>query len=70
MDLAFAAPVGIELFDVAKLAGFDACCVEQEPQMTGGHKAKAAKILGLDRRTLYRKVAELAQREGDGEPTE
>ena len=26
---------------------------------TGGHKANAAKILGLDRRTLYRKVAEL-----------
>jgi DNA-binding NtrC family response regulator len=31
---------------------------------TGGHKARAAKILGLDRRTLYRKVAELEQRAG------
>lgn len=27
-------------------------------EKTGGHKARAAKILGLDRRTLYRKVAE------------
>jgi DNA-binding NtrC family response regulator len=26
---------------------------------TGGNKGKAAKILGLDRRTLYRKVAEM-----------
>lgn len=26
---------------------------------TGGHKANAAKILGLDRRTLYRKIGEL-----------
>lgn len=26
---------------------------------TGGHKGNAAKILGIDRRTLYRKVAEL-----------
>lgn len=26
---------------------------------TGGHKGKAAEILGLDRRTLYRKVAEM-----------
>lgn len=32
---------------------------------TGGHKANAAKILGLDRRTLYRKVAEL---EGKSDP--
>jgi DNA-binding NtrC family response regulator len=29
---------------------------------TGGHKARAAKILGLDRRTLYKKVAELEGR--------
>lgn len=33
---------------------------------TGGHKANAAKILGLDRRTLYRKVAEI---EGKSEPS-
>lgn len=32
---------------------------------TQGHKAKAARILGLDRRTLYRKVAEM---EGRTEP--
>ena len=30
---------------------------------TGGHKARAAKILGLDRRTLYKKVAELEGRD-------
>ncbi|MBM4290306.1 MAG: sigma-54-dependent Fis family transcriptional regulator [Deltaproteobacteria bacterium] len=28
---------------------------------TGGHKGRAAKILGLDRRTLYKKVAELEE---------
>jgi len=33
-------------------------------QKTMGHKGKAAKILGVDRRTLYRKVAEL---KGEGE---
>ena len=32
---------------------------------TGGHKARAAKILGLDRRTLYKKVAELEGRIGE-----
>jgi DNA-binding NtrC family response regulator len=32
-------------------------------EKTGGHKANAAKILGLDRRTLYRKVAELEKDE-------
>jgi DNA-binding NtrC family response regulator len=37
-------------------------------EKTGGHKARAAKILGLDRRTLYRKVAELTQSEGGEEP--
>jgi DNA-binding NtrC family response regulator len=30
---------------------------------TGGHKGRAAKILGLDRRTLYRKAAELSLEE-------
>ncbi len=32
---------------------------------TNGHKAKAARILGLDRRTLYRKVAEMEGRTDD-----
>ncbi len=38
-------------------------------EQTGGHKAKAAKILGLDRRTLYRKVAELRASGALGELT-
>ena len=33
--------------------------IQRVLEKTGGHKAKAAQILGLDRRTLYRKVAEL-----------
>lgn len=37
--------------------------IQRVLEKTGGHKARAAQILGLDRRTLYRKVAEL-----DGEP--
>jgi DNA-binding NtrC family response regulator len=35
---------------------------------TGGHKANAAKILGLDRRTLYRKVAEMGADTGPDAP--
>lgn len=31
---------------------------------TGGNKARAAKILGLDRRTLYRKASELEGAQG------
>ncbi|MEZ4391773.1 MAG: sigma-54 dependent transcriptional regulator [Polyangiales bacterium] len=34
-------------------------------EKTGGNKGRAAKILGLDRRTLYRKAAELKDDEGD-----
>lgn len=37
--------------------------IQRVMEKTGGHKGRAAQILGLDRRTLYRKVAEL-----DGEP--
>ena len=33
--------------------------IQRVLEKTGGHKARAAQILGLDRRTLYRKVAEL-----------
>ncbi|MDP2269187.1 MAG: sigma-54 dependent transcriptional regulator [Archangium sp.] len=35
--------------------------IQRVLELTGGHKARAAQILGLDRRTLYRKVAEMDQ---------
>lgn len=41
--------------------------IQRVLQKTGGHKAKAAQILGLDRRTLYRKVAELEGEAPEGE---
>jgi DNA-binding NtrC family response regulator len=47
------------------LEELDRAYIRRTLQQTGGHKAKAAKILGLDRRTLYRKVAEM---EGRSEP--
>lgn len=46
------------------LAELERAYIRRILDKTGGHKARAAKILGLDRRTLYRKVAELEQRAG------
>jgi DNA-binding NtrC family response regulator len=43
------------------LADLERAYIRRILEKTGGHKARAAKILGLDRRTLYRKVAELEQ---------
>ncbi len=40
------------------LADLERAYIRRILAKTGGHKARAAKILGLDRRTLYRKVAE------------
>jgi len=37
--------------------------IQRVLEKTGGHKARAAQILGLDRRTLYRKVAEFGGEE-------
>ncbi|PZR08690.1 MAG: sigma-54-dependent Fis family transcriptional regulator [Archangium gephyra] len=37
--------------------------IRQVLEKTGGHKGNAARVLGLDRRTLYKKVAELKERE-------
>ncbi len=45
--------------DDLSLAALERLYIKRVLEKTGGHKAKAAKILGLDRRTLYRKVAEL-----------
>lgn len=52
------------LLDVATdaeltLAQLESAYIRRVLAKTGGHKGNAAKILGLDRRTLYRKVAEL-----------
>jgi len=41
------------------LAELERAYIRRVLKKTGGHKANAAKILGLDRRTLYRKVAEI-----------
>jgi DNA-binding NtrC family response regulator len=41
------------------LAQLEQAYIVKVLETTGGNKGKAAKILGLDRRTLYRKVAEL-----------
>ncbi len=45
--------------DDLSLADLERVYLRRVLARTGGHKANAAKILGLDRRTLYRKVAEL-----------
>ncbi len=37
--------------------------IRQVLEKTGGHKGNAARVLGLDRRTLYKKVAELKDHE-------
>jgi DNA-binding NtrC family response regulator len=65
------APVGMAsgIFDPSfgcdiTLAELEREYVRQVLRRTGGHKANAAKVLGLDRRTLYRKVAELEGRAG------
>ncbi len=42
--------------------------IQRVLEKTGGHKARAAQILGLDRRTLYRKVAELNGGADQNEP--
>jgi len=41
------------------LAELEQVYIKRVLAKTGGHKAKAAKILGMDRRTLYRKVADM-----------
>jgi DNA-binding NtrC family response regulator len=45
--------------DDLSLADLERVYLRRVLARTGGHKANASKILGLDRRTLYRKVAEL-----------
>ena len=45
--------------DDLSLAELERAYIRRILQKTAGHKGKAAKILGVDRRTLYRKVAEL-----------
>lgn len=50
------------------LAELELAYIRRILDKTGGHKARAAKILGLDRRTIYRKVAELELRAAGAEP--
>lgn len=50
------------------LAELEQAYITKVLQTTGGNKGKAAKILGVDRRTLYRKVAELERGDRDSEP--
>ncbi len=62
------APAPASLLDEAvgrdlSLKELEGLYIQRVLEKTGGHKARAAQILGLDRRTLYRKVAEL-----DSEP--
>lgn len=45
--------------DEMSLEELEQAYIRRVLKKTGGHKANAARILGLDRRTLYRKVAEL-----------
>jgi len=47
------------------LAELERTYIRRILQKTAGHKGKAAKILGVDRRTLYRKVAELEGEEDE-----
>lgn len=44
------------------LAQLERAYIQQVLARTGGHKGNAARVLGLDRRTLYKKVAELKTR--------
>lgn len=46
------------------LAELERLYITKVLEQTGGNKGKAAKILGLDRRTLYRKVAEFQNTPG------
>lgn len=45
--------------DELSLEELEKAYIRRVLKKTGGHKANAARILGLDRRTLYRKVAEI-----------
>jgi DNA-binding NtrC family response regulator len=60
---------GVVQGDVS-LAELEKAYIQRILTKTGGHKARAAKILGLDRRTLYKKVAEIEDDESFGQQEE
>lgn len=37
--------------------------IQEALQITGGNKSRAAKLLGIDRKTLYNKLAQLEDKE-------
>ena len=43
------------------LARIEQCYIQDVLAMVGGHRGRAAEILGIDRRTLYRKLKEYQQ---------
>lgn len=51
--------VDIALAQNLSLAALERLYIARVLEQTGGNKGKAARILGLDRRTLYRKVSEM-----------
>jgi len=53
--------------DMPKLGELERRYVARVLAFTGGNMSKAAKILGIDRKTLYRMRASLAQYAADGE---
>ena len=67
-----ASVVEIAAAESLSLADLERRYIAKVLEQTGGNKGKAAKILGLDRRTLYRKVAEIQNTGGHDadEPSE
>ncbi|MFQ5789155.1 MAG: sigma-54-dependent transcriptional regulator [Acidobacteriota bacterium] len=49
----------------ASLEGMERCYIEETLRRTGGNKGRAARVLGIDRRTLYSKM----RKYGIGEPS-
>ncbi len=45
------------IFTYCTLEGYEKNAIESYLRMVNGNKSNCAKILGIDRRTLYRKIA-------------
>jgi len=53
---------------LASLAQLEAAYIQQVLQWTGGNKMQAAQILGVDRKTLYRRLGEIKDGENPPDP--